>query len=162
MYIAAREADQTILAEDVLKTAFAREGKLDQFKPEYNLWFGRGDSYDAGFIRFLAANNVTSTFYLGRFGSEAIPFAEVGAQKGCLQIAGTPNTWGAIFLVATCDYMMLGDELFAAAAIASESPVETAALIGSDALRLIVMAILAAGILLVNVGSSIIVDLLRG
>ena len=161
MYIATREADQRVLAEDVLKMAFAAEGKLDQYKPEYNLWFGRGAAYEVGYLGFLETQKVVTTFLLGRFGSEGLLFSEAGARLGCLQIGGTPNTWGAVFLIATCDYVMISDELFAAAAIVTENPIETAALVGSDMLRLLVIGLIGLGIILLNLGSTVLLDILR-
>lgn len=160
-YISAREPEQSMLAEDVLKTAYSAEGKPELFKTEYNLWFGREPSYEAGLMAFMATQKTASVFYLGGFGSDAILLGEAGAEMGAMQIGASPNTFGVVFLVATCDYVMLGDELFAGAAMITENPVETGSLVGADVLRGLVMVLTFIGVILATAGIPYLTSILK-
>ena len=52
---------------------------------------------------------------IGQFAAESLILAEAGNTVGAIQIAGTTNAYQIPFFVVACDYVILGEEMFAAA-----------------------------------------------
>jgi hypothetical protein len=78
-----------------------------------------------------------------------------------MQIGGTNNTHQMPFLVATCDYMLLAEELFAAGAVISQNRDMLGSIKGEDFMKILLMAITGIGFILGAINVSIIADLLR-
>jgi hypothetical protein len=64
------------------------------------------------------------------------------------------------FLVATCDYMLLAEELFAAGAVISQNRDMLGSIKGEDFMKIFLMAITGIGFILGAMNISIIADLL--
>ena len=77
-----------------------------------------------------------------------------------MQIGGTNNTHQMPFLVATCDYMLLAEELFAAGAVVSQDPDMLGSIRGEDMMKWLLVAVMAVGFLLGAAGITAIADLL--
>jgi len=80
---------------------------------------------------------------------------------GAFLIAGTANTHQLPFIVATSDYVLIGEELYAAAAYIFREPLQVASIAGEDWMKFILIAITLIGLLLESVGIKYISDLLR-
>ena len=74
--------------------------------------------------------------------------AETGFMAGSIQIAGTDQPIQIPFFVAACDYTMIGEELYAAAAYLSEDPKQKATLKAQDFGKAVVLGVTAVGALL--------------
>jgi hypothetical protein len=87
----------------------------------------------------------------GNFWSEAFQLIQAGYEVGAIQIGGT--TGGNMpFFVAACDYALIGEELFAAAAYVAQDEVGLGAIRGQDAYRVILILITLVGWLATNIG----------
>jgi hypothetical protein len=64
------------------------------------------------------------------------------------------------FLIATCDYVLIGEELYTAAASISGEPVQMGSVAGQDLVKYVVLALLAAGVVMMSIGSTIVNDIL--
>ena len=89
-----------------------------------------------------------------------VVIGEGGNTIGAMQIGGTNNTHQMPFLVATCDYMLLAEELFAAGAAISEDPDVLGAIKGEDIMKFFVVAIVIVGFLLGAAGVTFLADML--
>ncbi len=97
---------------------------------------------------------------VGTFVSEAIIIAEAGANVGAFQIGGT-TAWNNIaYFVTSCDYFLMGEEIYAAGADLSKDPTESASLVGQDISKLLFIALILVGTILVSLGSDILTNLL--
>ena len=67
-----------------------------------------------------------------------------------IQVAGTPSTTQVPFFIASCDYTIIGDEFYAASAYLTREPVLLGSLIGQDWGKVMMLAIIVAGILAVS------------
>jgi hypothetical protein len=72
-------------------------------------------------------------------------FAEGGHQVGAVQIAGTASAVQLPFLVASCDHVLLGEELFAAGASLEGDTARLGSLRGQDLCKLAAAVCLVAG-----------------
>ncbi len=88
---------------------------------------------------------------IGYFYAESMLFAEAGAISGAIQIAGTTNTTQLPFFVASCDYTLLGEEIYAASAYISKEPVLIGSVVGQDLGKMLVLVIIILGTILENV-----------
>ena len=87
--------------------------------------------------------------------------AETGQAAGAIQIAGTADVTQLPFFVTTCDYTLLGEELYAASAYLSREPVLLGSIKAQDTAKAILMVIMASGIILLAFNTDIIVRLLE-
>jgi hypothetical protein len=83
---------------------------------------------------------------MGQFYAEALILAETGNMAGSVQIAGTDSDTQLPFFITSCDYTLMGEELYAAGAYLSRHPLLVAQLKGQDIGKSVLAAILALGV----------------
>jgi len=86
--------------------------------------------------------------------------AEVGSEVGALQITGTAQLSQVPFFVASSDYTLIGEELFAAAAYLSGDTMQLGSIVGQDMAKMIVAVLIIAGVVTRSLGSNFFVELL--
>ena len=97
------------------------------------------------------ASALRPVFYFGQYYAESLIFAESGQQVGAIQIAGTIQTTQIPFFIAACDYVIIGDEFYAASAYLSREPSLLGSIVGQDVIKAILMIFIVIGTLLVTV-----------
>jgi hypothetical protein len=123
---------------------------------------GTPETYDAGSVHFVTENGLAyasavsgqivrdrpaANFFLGVFAAESLILAENGASTGAIQIAGTDATTQLPFFIVSCDYTLIGEELYAASAYLSRDPLMLGALKGEDWGKFFFMILLVVGTL---------------
>ncbi len=99
-----------------------------------------------------------ANFYMGKFYAESLILAETGFSTGAIQIAGMADATQLPFFVAACDYTLIGEELYAASAYLSREPKQVGSLKGQDMGKMIILASIILGSLLVSTGVEKIVQ----
>jgi len=61
-----------------------------------------------------------TNLFFGTFEAESLILAETGNSIGAIQIAGTDSSIQMSFFVVACDYVLIGEELFAASGYLSQ------------------------------------------
>lgn len=148
-------------ARETVRQAYMEAGKPDQFKEDMVTYltydqFAYAASVTAKMVRERPATN----FMIGSFFAESLILAETGQAAGAIQIAGTADVTQLPFFVTTCDYTLLGEELYAASAYLSREPVLLGSIKAQDVAKAILMVIMAAGIILLAFNTNIIVRML--
>ena len=141
--------DQTMLpiTEQVLRETYSSEGKADAFRPDdIRFLSDRQFAYAAGVTGIMHQEKVAATFMFGQFYAESLILAENGQAVGAIQVAGTPDLLQTPFFVVTCDYTIIGDEYYAASAYLSREPTQLGSLSGQDIAKVILFALVIAGI----------------
>ena len=82
---------------------------------------------------------------MGYFFAESLILAETGSATGAIQIAGTDADTQLPFFVTSCDYTLMGEELYAAGAYLSRDPILLAQLKGQDLGKVLIFIVLLAG-----------------
>jgi hypothetical protein len=131
------------VSKEVVKEAFATEGKSESFQEDYVRYlteaqFGFAAAVNGLMLRERPATN----FFIGRFWAESLIMAETGAQTGAIQIAGSDSVLQLPFFITACDYTLIGEELYAASAYLSREPLLMGSLKAQDYGKLIVLFIL--------------------
>jgi len=140
-------ADIIPVAEDYMKQACTIHGQTFDIS---RVRFYPDSSYRMGVMGTLARENIGTNFMMGWFWSEALNIAEVGAQMGCIQIAGCPDDSSIPFLIAACDYVLISEELIVAGAYLSKDPAMLGSVGGSDFAKLVAIFLIIIGTILTS------------
>jgi hypothetical protein len=142
------------VAEEVAKDAYATAGVPEQFIPEDIRYLtGMQFAYASGVVGIQHREKPATAFYFGSFFAEALILAENGQMIGAIQVAGTPSVIQIPFFLAACDYVIIGDEYYAASAYLSREPTLLGSLVGQDYGKLLIVAIALAGVIGVNIAA---------
>jgi hypothetical protein len=98
---------------------------------------------------------------IGEFQAESMMLAEGAAQVGAVTIAGTARTAQIPFFVAACDYTLVGEEIFAGGAYLSKDAVKIGNLAAQDWGKLVSMAIIIIGSIMVTMGNKSMINWLK-
>ena len=91
---------------------------------------------------------------MGYFFAESLILAEAGARTGAIQIAATDAFTQLPFFITTCDYTLMGEELYAASAYLSRDARMLATLKAQDLGKAVLLAALPLGVALSNLGRN--------
>ncbi|MBW1897300.1 MAG: fibronectin type III domain-containing protein [Deltaproteobacteria bacterium] len=148
-------------ARETVKQVYAEAGKPDQFTEDMVTYITYDQfAYAAGVSGKMVREKPAANFLIGSFFAESLILAETGNSVGAIQIAGTADIAQLPFFVTTCDYTLLGEELYAASAYLSREPVLLGSIKAQDTVKAIIMATIGAGIVIWAFGSDIIRQLL--
>jgi hypothetical protein len=89
-----------------------------------------------------------TNFLIGHFYAEALVLAETGNATGAIQIAGTDADAQLPFFITSCDYTLIGEELYAGAVYLSRQPMLLAALKCQDYAKVLLIAAMLGGVVL--------------
>lgn len=161
MIVTIRQPEVFPMAEETLRQAYLEEGKSDAYDPN-NVRFlsSQQFAYAAALFGIMERERPAANFMMGAFWAEALMLAEVGSYVGALQITGTASLSQVPFFVASSDYTLIGEELFAAAAYLSQDAMQLGSILGQDLSKAIVMVLIIAGVVSNALGSKYLVKLL--
>jgi len=128
-------ADPIVMAveQEVVKEAYAKVGRSDAYNEDDVYYLTRSQfAYVAGVNGIMVRQRPATILYMGMFFAESLVLAETGASVGAIQIAGTDAVTQLPFFITSCDYTLIGEELYAASAYLSREPVLLGGLKGQD------------------------------
>jgi hypothetical protein len=145
----------TGVAEDVLRDAYNVAGKAELFTAETVQFLSdRQFAFASGVAGIVERQKPAAIFLFGAFYAESLILAEMGQRVGAIQIAGTNQTVQLPFFIASCDYVLLGDEFYAASAYISKNRELLGSIVGQDYCKLIIVLLVLAG----TIASSLLVS----
>jgi hypothetical protein len=126
-----------------VKEGYIDAGRPDAYK-EDNVYFVTDDqfSYTAATCGIMMRERPAANFFMGYYYAESLLLAETGASTGAIQIAGTDALHQLPFFITTCDYTLIGEELYAASAYLSREPMLLGSLKGQDIGKAVVMILI--------------------
>ncbi|WP_176698080.1 DUF6754 domain-containing protein [Candidatus Nitrospira nitrosa] len=148
-----REPITMAVCQEITKQAYLEAGKPDLFKEDANFFITSDQfSYTAAVDGIMLRKKPAANFFMGHYFAESLLLTETGASTGAIQIAGTDADHQLPFFVTTCDYTLIGEELYAASAYLSKESVQIGTLRGQDIGKAVILAALAVGTVLATVG----------
>ncbi len=161
LIVTIRQPEVFPMAEETVRQAYLEEGKSDRYDPN-NIRFlsSQQFAYAAALLGIMARERPAANFMMGAFWAESLMLAEVGSEVGALQITGTAQLSQVPFFVASSDYTLIGEELFAAAAYLSGDRMQLGSIVGQDMAKVIVAVLIIAGVVTRSFGSSFFGELL--
>jgi hypothetical protein len=146
-------ADATVLpvAEESVREAYDKVGRPELFRPEDVRFVSDSQfAYALGSVGIMSRDQTATNFFFGQFFAEALILTENGRDLGALQVAGTPDPVQIPFFIATCDYVVIGDEYYAASAYLTREPTLTGSLVGQDLVKAGIVLLIAWGLVLMT------------
>jgi hypothetical protein len=149
-------------ARENVKQAYLEAGKPDQFNEDMVTYITYDQfAYAAAVTGKMVRERPATNFLIGAFFAESLILAETGQSTGAIQIAGTSYVTQLPFFVTTCDYTLLGEELFAASAYLSREPTLLGSIKAQDITKAILLIVILLGIVLLAFNLDVIRPLLR-
>lgn len=137
-----------VMAE-IVRQSYVSQGKADSFRPEDVRWFSdHYFGYAIAIIGLMFKEQVAANIMLGTFAFDALMYAEAANQAGAIQVGGTAATTQIPFFVAACDYALIGEEIYAAAAYLTRDPVRVATIVVEDWAKFFVTGLVLMGAVL--------------
>ena len=156
-----RQPEVYPLALETVREAYQVEDKIDKFVPtDVRYLSNQQFAYAAAASGIILREKVAANFMLGAFWAENLMLAEVGNQVNALQVSGTASLGQVPLFVATTDYFLIGEELYAASAYLSQDPVQLGSVYGQDICKMLAAALLVIGVLGTVFGSDFFINLL--
>lgn len=141
------------VCQEVVKEAYTSAGKPDLYSPN-DIYYVTQDQfpYTAAVNGIILREKTATNFYMGMFYAESLVLAETGFVAGSIQIAGTDQLVQIPFFVCACDFVLMGEELYAASAYLSREPQQLGTLKAQDWGKVIVVSLILIGTLLSTIG----------
>jgi hypothetical protein len=129
------------VAQEVVKEAYLKVGRSDLYRAD-RIFYLTDDQfgYAAAVDGMISRERPGAIFLIGAFYAESLILAETGFSAGAIQIAGTAMITQLPFFIAACDYVLIGEELFAASAYLSTDIIDKITLKTQDISKAIVMS----------------------
>lgn len=142
-----------ILAQDTLRTAYARARAIDRYEPTAGRMLGATPySYAAGIPVVLATEGVSVHVLNGSFGAEGALAADFGERRNAFVVGGSDDVHAQALLHATSDHPLVGEEVFAGGAYLNAGVFHGASLRTQDVVRVVVILAILIGTLLRTLG----------
>jgi hypothetical protein len=141
------------IAEDIIRQAYLAEGRPELFKGEdVRFPAAQSDQLALGTIDLMRKEKTASHFFFGSYDYTSLLLSEPGQHTGAIQIAGTDSLFQVPFFIASCDYTVIGEELYAASAYLTRESTMLGSLIGQDFAKIMILAIVVAGMIAATLG----------
>lgn len=162
LILAIGPADVLPVATQLYREACVVAGSPESFR-EDNVRFLTAEQwpYTAGVVGIMERERPGATILVGRYHAEALHFGIVGKRIGAMTIAGNTELGMTSFFVVTCDYTLLGEEVYATGAYLSKDTARINAISSQDTIKWIILALFVIGTIAATVGSGIITTLLK-
>jgi hypothetical protein len=137
------------VGREICRQAYAAAGRADAYRDDIVSYVSDEQfAFAAKVDGMIERQKPAACLLLGSFYAESLLLAESGHHAGAMQIAGTAGWHQLPFLVAACDYVLIGEELFAASAYLTREPSLLGSLRGQDFCKYLAIALLSGGALL--------------
>ncbi len=135
------------VAQEVIRDVYQEQGIPESFDPDSVRFISdRQFAFAAGVSGIILREQTAATFFLGEFFAESLIFAETANSIGAIQIASSTQITQTPFFIAACDYVLIGDEFYAASAYLTRQPILVGSLVGQDWSKLLVIVSIMVGI----------------
>jgi hypothetical protein len=155
---APQKAEAVPILQKVVYDAYAVKGKLDKFDMKDIRYYG--DLYTAGILDTFANEGVGCNIIIGAAAGESLVVLDHAKRHGALCLGGTARWVMQYSFAVLADYMLIAEEVYAAAAAMSEDPKQIASIRGGDIIKTLCLGILIVGVLVSLTGSDALLNIL--
>lgn len=139
------------ISQEVVHQAYVSEGKESKYDSNDMLFLSSG--FNAGVLGIYEREKLGANFMFGSFFFESLTLAEAGSRTGAIQVSGTANTHQLPFLVATCDYTLIGEEIYAAGTYLSRNGAQIGSLVAQELGKYVSIGVMLFGSLYLTLTS---------
>jgi len=162
LYVPVRQLTVWPIAMEIVETGYKVAGKPEDFDAADQIRFLSSDQfgYSSNYMGWMWRERAAANIMIGAYWAESLQLAETGARVGAMQIAGTAQTSQIPFFIAACDYCLIGEEIYSAGAYLSKDEEMIGSLAGQDMGKLLAIALIVLGTLLITLGSDILTKII--
>jgi len=154
------EAEVLPVAEEIVISAVTAAGH-PEMKPDVRFLSNQLRSYISGCMGIISREKVAGNVVIGMIGMESLYLLDAGLDVGAMQIGGSASDSNAPWFVCAADYFLIGEEIIATAAYLGGDPTVVGSVAGEDVVKIIIMAIMMVGSILVTAGMPWLTELLK-
>ena len=150
------------VSQEVVKESYLEAGRPDAYV-EDNVFLAASEQfpYVVALSGIMTREKPAANFFVGYFYAESLILSETGAATGAIQIAATDAFTQLPFFITTCDYTLMGEELYAASAYLSREPLLLGSLRAQDIAKGIIIGVIIFGALLATCGVDFISSIFK-
>ena len=142
------------VCQEIVKESYLEAGRPDAYREDSNFFITSDQfSYTAAVNGIMLREQPAANFFMGFYYAEALLLTETGTGTGAIQIAGTDADLQLPFFITTCDYTLIGEELYAASAYLTREPVLVGTLRGQDQGKAFLLISMVIGTILATIGA---------
>jgi hypothetical protein len=151
------QAEGAPLLETTLLDAYKMEGQPDAFDTERDIrFYGRGTRVvTSGMIASILSEGCGLLTMVGRQWTTIYPVLEAAQTQGAIVVGGN-SRWTSMYIFAfTCDYLFIGEEIFAAGAVVTGNEEMISTVASEEIGKYFSLAVIAIGFILALLGINI-------
>jgi hypothetical protein len=135
------------VCQETVREAYFEAGRPESYNPD-TIFFLTNDqfSYVTAVNGMMVRERPAANFFFGYYYAESLLLGEVGQSTGAIQIAGTDSNVQIPFFITSCDYVLIGEELYAASAYISREPKLLGSIKASDMAKAVIIIVLFLGL----------------
>lgn len=143
------------ISEEMVASGFLDAGYPEDHKKD-NIFYLAADqfAFAAGISGLLSRKKPATALHFGYYMAESLLIAEAGFSAGAIQVAGTTSVGQLPFFITACDYTLIGEELYAAAAYISRDAQILTNLKLSDYAKLTIGIVFIIGTVLLTINAE--------
>jgi hypothetical protein len=140
------------MIDDVMKSAYLEGDEPDLYTFDDIRWFPSQMAFVAGTAGMYAREPAGAQIMIGSWMAETLAFCEIGSRGGAFMIGGTDYRPYMPYMLATCDYALIGEEIFVASAYVTDEPAQKASIWAEDLVKWAILALTIGSSVLFAVG----------
>jgi hypothetical protein len=149
------------IAEDLIKAGYVSGGNPEMYDPNMVVYVGEEQrAFMSSVMGHLMRDRPATNMIFGATFWETITQLGTGAVAGCVNLGGTPRLYYLPIVICCCDYFLIGEELYTAAAVVDKSPPQLGSVFGQDLVKMLSMVLIVISIILISVGTTWFTDLI--
>lgn len=134
------------VAQEIIRDVYQSEGIAEKFEPDSVRFLSdRQFAFAASVAGLILREQAAACFFMGEFFAESLIFAETANSVGAIQVASSTQITQTPFFIAACDYVLIGEEFYAASAYLTREPVLVGSVVGQDWCKLAVISMILFG-----------------
>jgi Domain of unknown function (DUF6754) len=135
--------------QEVVQNSYIEMGKKDAYNKDIVRYVaGEQFALAAAINGIMMRERPAANILMGAFYAESLLLTETGNIAGSIQIAGTAEPEQLPFFICSCDYTLMGEELYAASSYLSHEPLLLGGLKGQDLVKIILVIAILVGTIL--------------
>lgn len=136
------------VAQEIIRDVYQSEGVPERYDPDSVRFLSdRQFAFAASVSGIILREQTAAAFFMGEFFAESLIFAETANSVGAIQVASSTQITQTPFFIAACDYVLIGEEFYAASAYLTRQPVLVGSLVGQDWSKIAIATFIVLGTL---------------
>jgi hypothetical protein len=160
LFVSVAQAQILPIVDEIVRTAYDVEGVPDQYDPNLIRYTVNQRATMAYIQGMFPRERIAGNIMIGAFYWEAFNLAEMGSLVGAVQVAGETMSNSIPEFAVTCERLIIGDEVFASAALATGDEQQLGTIIGLDIIKVVVITFMVLGTLFAIVKNDVLLSLL--